>query len=87
MIDSIVRNGVRVAVDGRLVCSTQSEPVIESTKHIDFINYVSKVDSAMIERQGLEHAVVKVMGKLRSDNGREWLPFTIRLYFYRSTPR
>ncbi len=26
------------------------------------------------------------MGKLRSDNGREWLPFTIRLYFYRSTP-
>lgn len=86
MIDSIVRNGVRVAVDGRLVCSTQSEPVIESTKHIDFVNYVSKVDSALIERQGLEHAVVKVMGKLRSDNGREWLPFTIRLYFYRSTP-
>ena len=86
LIDSIVRGGVRVAVDGRLVCSTQSEPVLESTKQVSFVNYVSKVDSAVIERQGNEHAVIKINGKLRSGNGREWLPFLVRLYFYRSTP-
>lgn len=86
LIDSMVRNGVRVATDGRLVCSTQSEPVLESTRNITFVNYVSKVDSARIERQGGRHAVVKVSGKLRADNGREWLPFDIRLYFYRNTP-
>ena len=86
LIDSIVRNGIVVAQDGRLVCSTQSEPALESTKHVDFVNYISKVDSAEIERQGAQHAVIKVNGKLRADNGREWLPFIIRLSFYHNSP-
>ena len=85
LIDSIVQGGVKVASDGRLVCSTVSSPILEDTKHIDFTNYISKVDSAVIERQGQQHAVVRVNGKLRAEEGREWLPFIIRLYFHNGT--
>jgi len=86
LVDSIVRNGVKVAQNGRLVCSTQSAPVLESTSHVDFVNYVSKIDSACIERQGTEHAVIRISGKHSSENGREWLPFIVRLYFHKETP-
>lgn len=86
LVDSILRDGIKVAQNGRLICSTQSFPVLESTTHVDFENYVSKIDSATIERQGAEHAVIKFAGKHRSDNGREWLPFIVRLYFHKNTP-
>ena len=86
LVDSIVRNGVKVALNGRLVCSTQSEPALESTRHIDFENFVSKVDSAVVERQGAGHAVVKICGNHTSESGRSWLPFILRLYFHKGTP-
>lgn len=86
LVDSILRNDVKVAQNGRLICSTQSEPTLETTKHIDFERYTSSLDSAVIERQGSEHAVVKLCGKLAGEGNRAWLPFIIRLYFHKGTP-
>ncbi len=86
LVDSIIRNGVKVATDGRLICSTQSSPLAEETAKLTFEKYDTKVNSAEVERQGSEHALVKITGTHRGANGREWLPFIVRLYFYKGTP-
>ncbi len=74
IVDSLYRGSVKVAQNGHLSCATTSE------------SYETKVDNATIERNGANHAVVKVSGSLRAATGREWLPFTVRLYFYRNVP-
>lgn len=84
-IDSLVYDGVTVARNGRLVVSTQSEPVIESTRSVTFKNYTSKVTSVEQERVGDNRAVMKINGVHIGEDGREWLPFTVRLYFYANT--
>ena len=35
-----------------------------------------------VERAGSVRALVKLEGVHKSPNGREWLPFVVRLYFY-----
>lgn len=82
LIDSLVYKGIKVGSSGRLVCITQSEPVLETTSQIAFVNYVSEVKSVSVERAGNVRAVVKLEGMHRSKDGREWLPFVVRLYFY-----
>lgn len=74
IVDSIVRNGVRVAQNGRLVCATTNQ------------SFDTKVTGSVIERNGVNHAVVKIDGCMAADNGRTWLPFRVRLYFYRDIP-
>lgn len=85
-IDSLVYDGITVARNGKLVASTQSEPVIETTKSITFSNYSSKVSSVEIERAGDNRALVKATGVHVGEDGREWLPFVVRLYFYGNSP-
>ena len=74
-IDSLVYDGITVARNGKLVASTQSEPVIETTKSITFSNYSSKVSSVEIERAGGNRALVKATGVHVGEDGRERLPF------------
>lgn len=81
LIDSLVLNGVKVAERGRLVCTTQSEPYREGVDGIRFSNYMSRVDTAYIERSGQVRTVVRIDGH-HTDGKRQWLPFTVRLYFY-----
>ncbi len=82
LIDSMLVNRVKVGENMRLVCSTQSEPVIETTSQITFSNYTSKINNVEVERKGDVRTTVKIEGNHCSVAGREWLPFVVRLYFY-----
>ena len=82
LIDSLFREGVKVGEKARLVCNTQSEPVLENTSQIAFTNYTGTLTSATVERTGKVRTLVKLEGTHRSETGREWLPFVVRLYFY-----
>ena len=70
LIDSLCIDGKRVGGVATL---------IDSTDAAAFQSKVTKVD---VERMGKVSAVIKAEGVHRSENGREWLPFTVRLYFY-----
>ena len=70
LIDSLCIDGKRVGGAASLIASTDAEA---------FLSNVTKVE---MERMGKVSAVIKAEGVHRSENGREWLPFTVRLYFY-----
>ena len=82
LIDSLLYKGVKVGEKARLICSTQSTPVLESTSQVSFSNYVSEVKSATVERCGAVRTLIKLEGVHKNKDGREWLPFVVRLYFY-----
>lgn len=82
LIDSLLRGGMKVGGNARLVCRTQSEPLSESTKQLTFHDYAGYLQKASIEQSGKVRATVKLEGVHRGQDGREWLPFVVRLYFY-----
>lgn len=82
LLDSLLYKGVYVGGRARLVCRTQSEPLSEDLSQISFAGYVSKVTSVVAERVGKVRAVLRIEGVHAGADGREWLPFVIRLYFY-----
>ena len=65
-----------LSVDGR--CLGSGAILTASANGVD---YTSSVRKMTVERQGRVRAVVKIEGVHQSPD-REWLPFTIRLYFY-----
>jgi exo-rhamnogalacturonan lyase-like protein len=67
-LDSITMEGRVVARDGRLVCRLEDE-------------FTSSIRAVTVEQTGPVRAVVKVEG-VHKNATREWLPFTLRLYFY-----
>ncbi|MBQ8052164.1 MAG: hypothetical protein IJ197_11440 [Bacteroidaceae bacterium] len=84
LIDSLVLGGTTIATHGHLVCATQSEPYQEGLSALHFRRYVSRVDTAYIERQGQVRTVVRIDGH-HADDRRRWLPFCVRLYFYQGS--
>lgn len=70
LIDSLCLGGNRVGGQACLVASTTEG------------DFQSVIRTMTVERSGMVRAVVKVGGVHRSAAGREWLPFTVRLYFY-----
>lgn len=82
LIDSLLYKGVKVGEKARLICSTQSEPVLETTPQVSFTNYAGELKSVTVERAGTVRALVRLEGVHKSSSGREWLPFVVRLYFY-----
>lgn len=98
LIDSLLYKGTKVGEKARLVCSTQSEPVLGNTSRVSFFHYAGEIKSVSIERAGSVRTLVKLEGVHRnrnkgistdnsnseddSQNNREWLPFVVRLYFY-----
>ena len=69
MIDSLCLDGKRVGGQALLVASTADG------------DYVSQLQRVSVERAGQVRAVVKLEG-VHKHGSREWLPFTVRLYFY-----
>ena len=98
LIDSLLYKGTKVGEKARLVCSTQSGPVLENTSRVSFFHYAGEIKSVSIECAGSVRTLVKLEGVHRnrnkgistdnsnseddSLNNREWLPFVVRLYFY-----
>jgi len=69
-IDSMTVGGRVVARQGRLVCTLDNGS-----------EFTSSIKSATLEQSGPVRAVVKIEG-VHQGSAREWLPFTVRLYFY-----
>jgi hypothetical protein len=47
--------------------------------------YVSTIQKVSLEQNGSVRSTVKIEGKHRSEAGREWLPFVVRMYFYKGS--
>jgi hypothetical protein len=83
IIDSISLGGANVAGAGQLVCILQNGPMTDAVDSPAREKFVSEVKSVTVEQSGPVRGVVKIEGMHRGvTSGREWLPFTVRLYFY-----
>ena len=69
LFDSLSIDGRRVGGGALLTASAHG------------VDYVSSIKKMTVERLGRVRAVVRIEGVHRSPD-REWLPFTVRLYFY-----
>jgi hypothetical protein len=77
---SMKRDGREVAKQGRLVCTLENRSVPGT---LTFDDYLSDIRSAVVENTGPVRTVIKIDGIHKAVNGgREFLPFTVRLYFY-----
>src|ERR1035441_1587443 len=84
-LETMTIDGRVVARDGRLVCMLEdrSAPGV-----LRFPEFTSSIQKVTVEQTGPVRAVVKIEGMHQgtfNNSAREWLPFTVRLYFYRGT--
>jgi len=83
LIESLAIDGREIARDGRLVCLLQSGPSGDGGIQPPSQRFGGIVSKVMIEQSGPVRAVIRYEGKHRAGpSGREWMPFTVRLYFY-----
>nr|WP_255551453.1 hypothetical protein [Granulicella sp. dw_53] len=83
LINSISIAGKEVASSGQLVCILQSGPANHPEDSPQRERFLSNVKQVTVEQSGPVRAVVKIEGMHRgASSQREWLPFTVRLYFY-----
>lgn len=87
LIQSISVDGREVAKNGRLVGLVQQGPDPEEGAMPARLPFASKIEKVTVEQSGPVRAVLKVEGKHQlAKGGREWLPFSLRLYFYAGDP-
>ncbi len=80
LIDSMSMEGRVVARQGRLQCTLEDSTSPDVTR---FEHFTGETRTTTVEQSGPVRAVVKIEGVHKAENGnREWLPFTVRLYFY-----
>jgi hypothetical protein len=83
LINSISMGGKDIAGASQLVCVLQSGPANNPEDSPKRERYISEVKHVTLEQHGPVRAVVKIEGMHRGVvSQREWLPFTVRLYFY-----
>ena len=83
LVDWMAVNGVAVAQKGQLevILQTGADDKPEQTQPRE--KYLSTIKKVTLEQSGPVRAVVKIEGMHKGvTSGREWLPFTVRLYFY-----
>jgi hypothetical protein len=79
-LGSLRLEGREVARGGRLFCTLENRAAPNT---ITFDDYLSDLKTVTLEQSGPVRAVVKAEGFHKAAKGdREWLPFTVRLYFY-----
>lgn len=83
LFNSMEVGSKQIAGAGRLVCILQNGPATNPEDAPARESYSSEVKHVTVEQQGPVRAVVRVEGVHRgAKSGREWLPFTVRMYFY-----
>jgi YetA-like protein len=83
LVDSLSIAGHEVARAGQLMCILQDGPETNPEDAPKREKYLSVVQKVTVEQSGPVRAVVKLEGVHRGvQSGREWLPFSVRLYFY-----
>jgi hypothetical protein len=82
LVQSVKVGDREVARDGRLVCVREDRSEDERARITREEDSVSQIASATVEQSGPVRAVVKIEGRHKATHGdRQWLPFTVRLYF------
>lgn len=82
-VESLAIGGREVAGAGQLVGILQSGPSTYPEDAPPRAKFISVVREVTVEQEGPVRAVVKIEGVHQIEaSGREWLPFTLRLYFY-----
>jgi hypothetical protein len=83
LVESMSVEGRQVACNGRLVCILQNGAQVDSNGVPPLESFTSTIKKVTVEQSGPVRAVVKFEGMHKSQKGgREWLPFSVRLYFY-----
>ncbi|WP_347302618.1 Tat pathway signal sequence domain protein [Croceibacterium sp. TMG7-5b_MA50] len=85
IIRSARRSGTEVLGEVALTASTQTAPDADLGEGAPLTRYDSLIQSAEIEHDGPVRATIRVSG-MHQGNGREWLPFTLRLHFHAGSP-
>ncbi|WP_027330717.1 hypothetical protein [Marinimicrobium agarilyticum] len=81
LIRSMARSGAVVAKNARMVGLVQDE--VDPGASVSRVSsFQSRTDRVTVEQEGPVRAVIKLEGVHQIDAGKEWLPFTLRLYFY-----
>ncbi len=87
IVDSIAVSGKDVATAGQLVCILQNGPQTDPVDTPSRERFVSSVKKVTVEQAGPVRACVRIDGVHKGTRtAREWLPFTVRLYFYSGQP-
>ena len=81
LVHSIERDGREILRAATLIAQTDDKPDAENGP-VTQARFDSRIAKLTVEQTGPVRAVVKVDGLHRSAAGREWLPFSVRLYFY-----
>lgn len=85
IISSVSMNGTVYCKDGVLVCIREERAGRPGNMQFHEEKFESIVTEAIVEQRGPIRCVVKVSGKHKAFTGTcEWLPFTLRLYFYKN---
>ena len=83
LVRSITLGGKPIAGAGQLVCILQNGAANNPEDSPAREKFLSDVKHVTVEQSGPVRAVVKIEGMHRGTTSkREWLPFTVRLYFY-----
>jgi hypothetical protein len=82
LVDSLCVDGQTVGESLRLVCATVSALSPQDDVDVAHRYYHSKVKGVSVENSGQVRACVRIEGTHCGKDGREWLPFIVRLYFY-----
>ncbi len=83
LINSITVHGRAVGGAGQLVCILQNGPQTNPEDSPAREKFFSLVKKVTVEQSGPVRAVVRFEGVHKGGTtAREWLPFTVRLYFY-----
>jgi hypothetical protein len=83
VITSMSIGGKVIAGASQLVCILQNGPADDPEDSPAREKFLSEIKHVTVEQQGPVRAVVRIEGMHRGvTSKREWLPFTVRLYFY-----
>ncbi|WP_318204531.1 Tat pathway signal sequence domain protein [Streptomyces sp. SCL15-4] len=81
LIKSVSRGSTEIARNGRLVLLRQPEIEDEDQGTVKTERFDGAIFEVTVEQDGPVRAVVRIDGRHRKGD-REWLPFSLRLYFY-----
>ncbi|HEU5134005.1 MAG TPA: hypothetical protein VFU13_02575 [Steroidobacteraceae bacterium] len=81
IIEAITRGGREALRDGKLVLLRQDRAASSGDAQLRQETFESALEKVTVEQRGPVRTVIKLEGK-HSNGTRQWLPFTLRLYFY-----
>ncbi|SDF76819.1 MULTISPECIES: DUF6250 domain-containing protein [unclassified Duganella] len=84
LLSAVRRQGQQLLQDGRLVLLVDGAAEDEG-KAVARRAFDGTIESAVLEQNGAQRAVVRVTGSHTHADGSKLLPFTVRLYFYKNS--